>query len=104
MEHAWNGRGNAADLQRIWCAGKPDGQPCGGRAMRGSEFCFWHAPETEEERMNGRFGRQPPVGAPIVPEEMPLNTVADVQALLRQVAVYLATGERIEPRRATVTS
>jgi len=102
MSNSLNGRAPAGDVQPIWCTGvKPDGEPCGARAMRGSDFCYWHDPATETERLSGLARQERAKGSPILPEVTSLNTVEDVQALLRQVAIYLATGERIEPRRAT---
>jgi hypothetical protein len=95
-------RSFAVPLQHLWCVGsKPDGEPCGARAMRGSQYCFWHDPEKEEERQAELARREQFTGAPIVAEAVPLESVADVEALLRQTVLYLATGGRIEPRRAT---
>src|SRR5206468_2256631 len=89
-------RGHPSEVQQIWCVGvKPDGEPCGARAMRGSDFCYWHDPATEEERLSGLTRQERPKGAPILPEPMPLETVVDVQALLKQLALYLATSERV---------
>lgn len=90
------------DAHSLWCLGtRPDGEPCGSRAMCGADFCFWHDPAKEEERREELSRREQFTGAPILSEAMSLETVADVEALLRQVALYLATGGRIEPRRAT---
>jgi hypothetical protein len=91
-----------AETQHLWCVGlRPDGQACGARAMRGSQYCFWHDPDKEEERRDELARREQLAGVPILSESMALDTVADVEALLRQVALYLATGGRVEPRRAT---
>src|SRR5438067_2007515 len=90
------------DTQQGRCQRATDeGTPCESRAMGDSRFCYWHDPEREEERlaMLGRRGTSS--GAPILAEGVPLNSIEDLQALLKQVALYLATSERIEPRRAT---
>jgi hypothetical protein len=71
--------------------------------MRGSLYCFQHDPALEAERQAVLAGQTRRAGAPILPEGegLPLETIADVHALLRRVTVYLATGGRIEPRRVT---
>ncbi len=85
------------------CAGaRDDGHPCRALAMRGSTFCYQHDPATETDRQlpNGaRQGR--PRGAPILEEPCALETVADIEALLRRTALYLATATEAEARRAT---
>ena len=70
------------------------------RARRGSEYCFWHDPELEEARLEELERREELAGAPILAEAVPLETVEDVQAMLKQVATYLATSRRVDPGRA----
>ena len=33
---------------------KPDGEPCGANARRGSKYCFFHDPEAKDERKAAR--------------------------------------------------
>jgi ribosomal protein S18 len=102
MSGATNHREDPREFQHLWCVGtREDGEPCGSRAMRGSDFCFWHDPAKEEERREEFARREQLAGVPILSAAMSLDTVADVEELLCQVAMYLATGGRIEPRRAT---
>lgn len=68
------------------CAGRTRrGEPCGGFAVIGSEYCFAHAPERAAERAAARRAggraRQAPRAA-AVPERVELRRVEDVQALL----------------------
>jgi hypothetical protein len=90
------------EVQQIWCVGtKPDGEACGARAMRGSDFCYWHDPAMEEERLSG-FVRYPRgAGTPILSEAGQLDSLEDLQALLRRVAIQVVTGQRVETRRVT---
>jgi hypothetical protein len=101
MSLATNHRDDPTGVQQIWCVGtKPDGEPCGARAMRGSDFCYWHDPAMEEERVNGLV-HYPRTGTPILSEAVPLESLADLEALLRRVAIQVVTGQRVETRRVT---
>lgn len=71
------------------CAGRTKaGEPCGGFAVTGSDYCFSHAPERAQQRLEARRkggkAHQPPTVAQ-VPESVSLRTVEDVQALLELV-------------------
>jgi uncharacterized small protein (DUF1192 family) len=70
--------------------------------MKGSSYCYWHDPATEEERLAGLVGAERPRGAPILPEgeALCLERPEDIEALLRQTVRYLATAPRVEPKRA----
>ncbi len=85
------------------CAGiRDDGQPCRALAMHGSTCCYQHDPATEADRQLPNWARQGrPRGAPILDEPCELETVADIEALLRRTALYLATATDAEARRAT---
>jgi hypothetical protein len=101
MSLATNHRDDPTDVQQIWCVGiKPDGEPCGARAMHGSDFCYWHDPAMEEERVSGLV-HYPRTGTPILSEAVPLESLEDLQALLRRVAIQVVTGQRVETRRVT---
>jgi ribosomal protein S18 len=97
-----NNHSREPETHTLRCLGnRTDTEPCTAFAMHGSDFCYWHDPDKEEERREELARRQQLAGVPILTESMSLDTVADVEQLLRRVALYLATGGRIEPRRAT---
>ncbi len=33
---------------------RPDGRPCGSGPMRGSDYCFWHNPDTTDQATEAR--------------------------------------------------
>jgi hypothetical protein len=39
---------------RRCAAVRPDGRPCNAPPLRDNPHCFWHAPDTEEERADAR--------------------------------------------------
>jgi hypothetical protein len=63
---------------------RADGQRCKARAIRGERFCFFHSPGKAREagRKGGSRSKKPAIVIAASPDALPLNTVADVSALL----------------------
>jgi hypothetical protein len=64
---------------------KPDGSPCRATPLTGSAYCWFHDParaeqRREAQRAGARATNSKPDPAPV--EDVPLQTVADVVALL----------------------
>ena len=84
---------------------RPGGQRCRAYAQHGSEFCYWHDPDKEEERRTGfRPVDRTPKSRPILPRAARLESAADVHRLLAKVANYLATADRPDVGRAQTLS
>jgi len=70
------------------------GRPCKAEAMRGSEFCFWHSPETATARAaarkKGGFNRRRVAGSVSVEIETPGDVV---QLLAGELASLLSRVE-----------
>ena len=62
--------------------------------------CYWHHPDTEEERATGVRRRSADPGPPLLAESMRLETPEDVHQLLSFLANHLATEERPDTTRA----
>jgi hypothetical protein len=103
MSLAYNGHNPPQALTNGRCGWikEEDGEPCRAYPMNGYRHCFQHEPALEEERQALLAGQWRRAGSPILPEAVPLGTASDVRAMLEKVALYLITGERIEPRRVT---
>ncbi len=81
---------------------KADGQCCHARAQVGTQWCYFHDPESTEERIaasrrGGEKNRSAtlPLGTP----DFPLTSAADASALIGRTINQLLRGE-IDPRIA----
>ncbi len=81
---------------------KPDRSPCRANALHGSDFCFFHDPNSAAEREAARSsgGRERSRRAAVLPADTPdrpLASAADVTGLLAQTINQVRRGE-IDPR------
>jgi hypothetical protein len=74
---------------------RPNGARCRSFARRGSEFCYWHDPETAVER-----GAEPPAQPdPLLGDIGELKTGADLYRLLEEAARYVVAASRPDLQR-----
>jgi len=81
---------------------KDDGTPCQANALKDSDFCFFHDPDSADKRQAARRagGVERSKRAAVLPTDtpdLPLKTSADVVALLAQTINQVRRGD-IDPR------
>jgi hypothetical protein len=77
---------------------KPNGSHCGAHALRHSEYCFFHSPETIAARQAAREagGRERSRKAAVLPAttpDQPLDSASDVLEMLTVTANQVRRGE-----------
>jgi hypothetical protein len=77
---------------------KPDGSPCEAHAQTGSNFCFFHDPQSAEERQLARIkgGRERSRRTVVLPPEtpdVPLTTAAHITSLVAETISQVRRGE-----------
>jgi hypothetical protein len=86
------------------CAGlKGDGEHCRANAQVGSKWCFFHSPESADDRIAAaRRGGEKGRAATLPPDtpDFPLTTANDASALIGRTINQLQRGE-IDPKIAT---
>jgi hypothetical protein len=88
--------------EHLYCVHvRENGTSCRAMASKASGYCYYHDPATEQERITGiRASAAPADRPPVLQEEVALETVPEIQAVMRRLANYLATAPNPDTARA----